>query len=211
MAGPLTPIIKAVGNYIAEKGIKAAIKKFGKKAVDEAKTVKTARPKAGTTKPAAKPAPKSSPAARPKAGTKPAAKSKPGTKPKAKTPRDYLESTFGRKRTGPTPKPSDSRAFRSAEKAARKEADEKLNPSLRNSDLPRASIESRMSDVRSQLRELMKSEKPDFKAIDRLQNRLENLKGMKSDRPDLTTMGGKFSRGGLSATHKDYRKTGLFK
>ena len=68
-----------------------------------------------------------------------------------------------------------------------------------------------MSDVRSQLRELMKSEKPDFKAVDRLQNRLENLKGMKADRPDLTTMGGKFSRGGLSATHKDYRKTGLFK
>ena len=168
MAGPLIPIAIAIGSYIAKKGVKAAIKKFGKKAVDEAKSVKNVK-------------------------------------------KDSLESTLGRKRTGPTPKPSDSAAFRAAEKAARKKADEKLNPSLRNSDLPRASIESRMSDVRSQLRELMKSEKPDFKAVDRLQNRLENLKGMKADRPDLTTMGGKFSRGGLSTTHKDYRKTGLFK
>ena len=168
MVAPLIPIAIVIGKYIAKKGIKAAIKKFGKKAVDEANSVKNVK-------------------------------------------RDSLESTLGRKRTGPTPKPSDSAAFRAAEKAARKKADEKLNPSLRNPDLPRASIESRMSDVRSQLRELMKSEKPDFKAIDRLQNRLENLKGMIKDRPDLTTMAGKFSRGGLSATHKDYRKTGLFK
>tara|TARA_R110000796_G_scaffold227131_1_gene343706 strand:+ start:71 stop:571 length:501 start_codon:yes stop_codon:yes gene_type:complete len=165
MAGPLIPIAIAIGSYIAKKGVKAAIKKFGKKAVDEAKSVK----------------------------------------------KDSLESTLGRKRTGPTPKPSDSAAFRAAEKVAKRKADEKLNPSLKNPDLPRGSIESRMSDVRSQLRELMKSEKPDFKAIDRLQNRLENLKDMKTDRPDLTTMGGKFNKGGLIATHTDYRKKGLFK
>ena len=162
MAGPLIPLAVAVASYIAKKGVTAAVKKYGKKAVAEARK------------------------------------------------KDSLESTLGRKRTSPTPKPSDSKSFRAAEKAAKRKADEKLDPSLKNPDLPRKSIESRMSDVRSQLRELMKSEKPDFKAIDRLQNRLENLKGMRADRPDLTTTGGKFSKGGV-VSNIDYRKKGLFR
>ena len=37
MAGPLIPIAVQVAKFIANKGMKAAIKKFGKKAVEEAK------------------------------------------------------------------------------------------------------------------------------------------------------------------------------
>tara|TARA_R110000772_G_C13090991_1_gene418583 strand:+ start:81 stop:620 length:540 start_codon:yes stop_codon:yes gene_type:complete len=173
---PVVAGIIAISKFIAKKGVQAAIKKYGKKAVTNAQK-KT---------------------------------------PKKTTNKDSLESTLGRKRTGPSPKPSDSKAFRDAAKIQKRKADEKLDPSLKNTNLPRASINSRILDVKQQLRELAKSKNPDFKAIDRLQNRLSNLKDMITDRPDLTNIGGKFDKGGsvtkkkTSAVHVDYRKKGLF-
>ena len=189
----MLPIIQ----FIIKNGLSAATKKFGTAAVKQA--VK----KPG----AAKPKGKSKPKTQPKGPTsKPKAPNKPG-KPKSK--KDFLGEMFGRKRTGKTPKPSDSKAYRDGVKESQKKADEKLNPSLRNKEMAPRSIENRRLDVLRQIREA-KDSGASPKMIERLQARAQNLKDMKSDRPDLTTMRGKFSGGGV-ATHTDLRKTGLFK
>ena len=189
----MLPIIQ----FIIKNGLAAATKKFGTAAVKQA--VK----KPG----AAKPKGKSKPKTQPKGPTsKPKAPNKPG-KPKSK--KDFLGEMFGRKRTGKTPKPSDSQKFKDGVKESQKKADEKLNPSLRNKEMAPRSIENRRLDVLRQIREA-KDSGASPKMIERLQARAQNLKDMKSDRPDLTTMRGKFSGGGV-ATHTDLRKTGLFK
>ena len=189
----MLPIIQ----FIIKNGLSAATKKFGTAAVKQA--VK----KPG----AAKPKGKSKPKTQPKGPTsKPKAPNKPG-KPKSK--KDFLGEMFGRKRTGKTPKPSDSQKFKDGVKESQKKADEKLNPSLRNKEMAPRSIENRRLDVLRQIREA-KDSGASPKMIERLQARAQNLKDMKSDRPDLTTMRGKFSGGGV-ATHTDLRKTGLFK
>ena len=187
----MLPIIQ----FIIKNGLAAATKKFGTAAVKQA----VKKPGAAKPKPKPKPKPKT-----PKgpATTKPKVKPKEGKK-------DFLGEMFGRKRTGKTPKPSDSQKFKDGVKESQKKADEKLNPSLRNKEMAPRSIENRRLDVLRQIREA-KDSGASPKMIERLQARAQNLKDMKSDRPDLTTMRGKFSGGGV-ATHTDLRKTGLFK
>jgi len=187
----MLPIIQ----FIIKNGLAAATKKFGTAAVKQA----VKKPSAAKPKPKPKPKPKT-----PKgpATTKPKVKPKEGKK-------DFLGEMFGRKRTGKTPKPSDSQKFKDGVKESQKKADEKLNPSLRNKEMAPRSIENRRLDVLRQIREA-KDSGASPKMIERLQARAQNLKDMKSDRPDLTTMRGKFSGGGV-ATHTDLRKTGLFK
>ena len=164
--------------YLAKFGKNAAIKKFGSTDVKLALT--------GRSKPVkAKPKPKPKP-----------------PKKRGVVSRSATESMFGRKRKGPTPKRSDSQAYRDGVKASQKKADEKLNPSLRNKDIAPRSIESRRLDVLRQIREA-KGSGASPKMIERLQSRAQNLKDMKSDRADLTTMGGKFKDGGLSTKTKN--------
>ena len=201
--------------FIVKNGLAAATKKFGTAAVKQAvKKPGAAKPKPKT-KPKAPKKPEKGTADRfnrPKDTLKP---NKPKSKPKSgkpkgtKSTKDFLGEMFGRKRTGKTPKPSDSKAYRDGVKARQKKADEKLNPSLRNKEMAPRSIENRRLDVLRQIREA-KDSGASPKMIERLQARAQNLKDMKSDRPDLTTMRGKFSGGGV-ATHTDLRKTGLFK
>ena len=212
--------------FIVKNGLDAATKKFGTAAVKQA----VKKPGAATSKKApSKPSPKRSdinpltgksqpPKAKAKGST-----SKPKTKPKApkrpsekatKTPgkpktkskgiEDFLGEMFGRKRTGKTPKRSDSQAYRDGVKAGQRKADEKLNPSLRNKDMAPRSIKNRRLDVLRQIREA-KASGSSPKMIERLQARAQNLKNMKSDRPDLTTMRGKFKDGGLSVKNKKSR------
>jgi len=207
----MLPIIQ----FIIKNGLSAATKKFGTAAVKQAvKKPGAAKPKPKT-KPKAPKKPEKGTADRfnrPKDTLKP---NKPKSKPKSgkpkgtKSTKDFLGEMFGRKRTGKTPKPSDSKAYRDGVKARQKKADEKLNPSLRNKEMAPRSIENRRLDVLRQIREA-KDSGASPKMIERLQARAQNLKDMKSDRPDLTTMRGKFSGGGV-ATHTDLRKTGLFK
>jgi len=72
------------------------------------------------------------------------------------------------------------------------------------------SISNRRSDVAEQLRDIKKAGGSP-KDVARLEARLRNLKDMAKDRPDLTTMRGRFSGGGV-ATHTDLRGgSGLFK
>jgi hypothetical protein len=165
--------------YLGKFGRDAAIKKFGSTDVKLALT----------------------------GGSKPV-KAKPKPKPPKKrgvVSRSATESMFGRKRKGPTPKRSDSQAYRDGVKASQKKADEKLNPSLRNKDITPKSIDERRLDVLRQIREA-KGSGASPKMIERLQSRAQNLKDMKSDRADLTTMGGKFKAGGLVT---DLRKSGM--
>ena len=144
---------------------------------------------------------------RPKDTLKP---NKPKSKPKSgkpkgtKSTKDFLGEMFGRKRTGKTPKRSDSQAYRDGVKAGQRKADEKLNPSLRNKEMAPRSIENRRLDVLRQIREA-KASGSSPKMIEKLQARAQNLKNMKSDRPDLTTMRGKFKDGGLSVKNKKSR------
>ena len=165
--------------YLGKFGRDAAIKKFGSTDVKLALT----------------------------GGSKPV-KAKPKPKPPKKrgvVSRSATESMFGRKRKGPTPKRSDSQAYRDGVKAGQRKADEKLNPSLRNKDITPKSIDERRLDVLRQIREA-KGSGASPKMIERLQARAQNLKDMKSDRPGLTTMGGKFKAGGLVT---DLRKSGM--
>ena len=186
--------------FILKNGMAAAKKKFGVAEVKEA----TKGLVTGKAKPKSKPKP-AKPAINPITGKPSRTKSKP-SKPKAtKKPTAPKESMFGRKRKGPTPKRSDSQAYRDGVKASQKKADEKLNPSLRNKDIAPRSIESRRLDVLRQIREA-KDSGASPKMIERLQSRAQNLKDMKSDRADLTTMGGKFKAGGLVT---DLRKSGM--
>ena len=125
--------------------------------------------------------------------------------------KDPLEFLFGRKRQGPTPKPSDSKTYRQSVKDSKKQADEKLDPSLKNKDMVPRSLNNRILDVARQLREAKKLGKSS-KEIGRLEARFKNLKDMAKDRPDLTTTPGRgFKKGGLNAKHTDYRKSGMFK
>tara|TARA_R110000744_G_scaffold281017_1_gene393006 strand:- start:218 stop:742 length:525 start_codon:yes stop_codon:yes gene_type:complete len=168
--------------FITEFGMAAAKKKFGTGAVKEAITTTNAK----------------------------VSKIK-GNKPKPSKPKagSFVEDMFGRKRTGKTPTSADSKAYRDGVKAGKKQADEKLDPSLKNKNIVPRNISDRKSDVAKQLREA-KEAGMSPKAISRLEGRLRNLKDMGKDRLDTTTIRGKFSGGGL-ATHTDYRKTGLFK
>ena len=193
-------------SYIAKFGREAATKKFGSAEVKQALAGKAkSKPKPKAPK---KPTPSSPTTNKPK--PKPKATQKPG-KPgnsKSKDVGDFLVEMFGRKRTGKTPRRSDSQAYRDGLKAGQKKADEKLNPSLRNKDMKPRSISNRKSDVAEQLRDIKKAGGSP-KDVARLEARLRNLKDMAKDRPDLTTMRGRFSGGGL-ATHTDMRTTGLF-
>ena len=201
--------------FIVKNGLAAATKKFGTVAVKQAiKKPSKGKPK----KTPNKPSPKRSdinpltgktqpPKAKAKGSTnKPKSKPKSGKPKGTKSTKDFLGEMFGRKRTGKTPKPSDSKAYRDGVKAGQKKADEKLNPSLRNKDMAPRSIENRRLDVLRQIREA-KASGSSPKMIERLQARAQNLKNMKSDRPDLTTMRGKFKDGGSVI---DLRKSGLF-
>jgi len=199
--------------FIVKNGLAAATKKFGTAAVKQA----VKKPGAATSKKApSKPSPKRSginpltgktqpPKAKAKGSTnKPKSKPKSGKPKGTKSTKDFLGEMFGRKRTGKTPKPSDSKAYRDGVKAGQKKADEKLNPSLRNKDMAPRSIENRRLDVLRQIREA-KASGSSPKMIERLQARAQNLKNMKSDRPDLTTMRGKFKDGGLPVKNKKNR------
>ena len=168
--------------FITKFGMTAAKKKFGVGAVKEAIT--TTNSKVSKIK-----------------GTKP--------KPSKSDAGSFVDDMFGRKRTGKTPTPSDSKAYREGVKAGKRRADEKLDPSLKNKDIVPRTISDRKSDVAKQLREA-KEAGMSPKAISRLEKRLRNLKDMGKDRLDTTTIKGKFNSGGL-ATHTDYRITGLFK
>ena len=202
----MLPIIQ----FIIKNGLAAATKKFGTAAVKQAvKKPGAAKPKPKT-KPKAPKKPEKGTADRfnrPKDTLKP---NKPKSKPKSgkpkgtKSTKDFLGEMFGRKRTGKTPKPSDSKAYRDGVKESQKKADEKLNPSLRNKEMAPRSIENRRLDVLRQIREA-KASGSSPKMIERLQARAQNLKNMKSDRPDLTTMRGKFKDGGLPVKNKKNR------
>jgi len=218
--------------FIVKNGLAAATKKFGTVAVKQAiKKPSKGKPKKAPSKPSPKRSdinPLTGKSQPPKAKAK-GSTSKPKTKPKApkrpsekatKTPGkpktkskgigDFLGEMFGRKRTGKTPKRSDSQAYRDGLKAGQKKADEKLNPSLRNKEMAPRSISNRRSDVAEQLRDIKKAGGSP-KDVARLEARLRNLKDMAKDRPDLTTMRGRFSGGGV-ATHTDLRGgSGLFK
>jgi len=214
--------------FIVKNGLAAATKKFGTVAVKQAiKKPSKGKPKKAPSKPSPKRSdinPLTGKSQPPKAKAK-GSTSKPKTKPKApkrpsekatKTPgkpktkskgiEDFLGEMFGRKRTGKTPKRSDSQAYRDGLKAGQKKADEKLNPSLRNKDMKPRSISNRRSDVAEQLRDIKKAGGSP-KDVARLEARLRNLKDMAKDRPDLTTMRGKFKDGGSVI---DLRKSGLF-
>jgi len=202
----MLPIIQ----FIIKNGLSAATKKFGTAAVKQAvKKPGAAKPKPKT-KPKAPKKPEKGTADRfnrPKDTLKP---NKPKSKPKSgkpkgtKSTKDFLGEMFGRKRTGKTPKRSDSQAYRDGLKAGQKKADEKLNPSLRNKDMKPRSISNRRSDVAEQLRDIKKAG-GSAKDVARLEARLRNLKDMAKDRPDLTTMRGKFKDGGLPVKNKKNR------
>ena len=213
-------------NYIAKFGMAAARKKYGAQEVKQAaevikstglkrgKTSKAAvTSKRGPKKTPSKPSPTSAATkgtGKPKRPSEKATKTPGKPKTKSKGIGDFLGEMFGRKRTGKTPKRSDSQAYRDGLKAGQKKADEKLNPSLRNKDMAPRSISNRRSDVAEQLRDIKKAGGSP-KDVARLEARLRNLKDMAKDRPDLTTMRGKFSGGGV-ATHTDLRGgSGLFK
>ena len=200
-------------SYIAKFGMAAAKKKFGSAEVKQAaEVIKSTGLKRGKPKKPSKPkGPTTSPrTTKPKRPSEKATKAprKPKTKPKGVG--DFLGEMFGRKRKGPTPKRSDSQAYRDGVKAGQRKADEKLNPSLRNKEMAPRSISNRRSDVAEQLRDIKKAGGSP-KDVARLEARLRNLKDMAKDRPDLTTMRGRFSGGGV-ATHTDLRGgSGLFK
>ena len=207
-------MLTKIVTHIAKYGMAAARKKFGAEEVKQAaEIIKSTGLKRGKPKKPSKPkGPSTSPrTAKPKRPSEKATKTprKPKTKPKGVG--DFLESMFGRKRTGPTPKRSDSQAYRDGVKAGKKAADEKLDPSLKNKDMIPRSLGNRTIDVARQLREAKELGKSS-KEIGRLEARFKNLKEMAKDRPDLTTTRGRgFSQGGLTAKHTDLRKTGLFK
>jgi len=189
--------------YAAKYGISAAKKKFGASEVDKAqKLLKDKAVKAKNKKDKGIGKPRSKPKGKPKGTKRDENYNSPGKK--------IIESMFGRKRKGPTPKRSDSQAYRDGVKEGQKRADEKLDPSLKNKDMVPRSIRERRLDVLRQIREAKESG-ASSKIIERLESRANNLKGMLFDRPDLTTTRGKFSQGGLTAKHTDYRKSGLFK
>jgi len=207
-------------NYIAKFGMAAARKKYGAQEVKQAaevikstglkrgKTSKAAvTSKRGPKKTPSKPSPRSAATkgtGKPKRPSEKATKTPGKPKTKSKGIGDFLGEMFGRKRTGKTPKRSDSQAYRDGVKAGQRKADEKLNPSLRNKEMAPRSIENRRLDVLRQIREA-KASGSSPKMIERLQARAQNLKNMKSDRPDLTTMRGKFKDGGLSVKNKKSR------
>ena len=181
--------------FVLKNGLAAAKKKFGAAKVKEAtKGLMTGK----TSRAPNKPSPKRN-------------KNNPVTGKPRQEKKESLESMFGRKRKGPTPKRSDSQAFRDSAKKSRREADEKLDPSLKNNRMTSRSLDNRTSDAARQLREARELGKP-AKEIKRLEARFKNLKDISKDRPDLViTRGRGFSQGGLTAKHTDYRKTGLFK
>jgi len=209
-------------SYVAKFGMAAAKKKFGSAEVKQAaevikstglkrgKTSKAAvTSKRGPKKTPSKPSPRSAATkgtGKPKRPSEKATKTPGKPKTKSKGIGDFLGEMFGRKRTGKTPKRSDSQAYRDGLKAGQKKADEKLNPSLRNKDMKPRSISNRRSDVAEQLRDIKKAGGSP-KDVARLEARLRNLKDMAKDRPDLTTMRGKFKDGGSVI---DLRKSGLF-
>ena len=181
--------------FILKNGLSAAKKKFGTEEVKKAtKGLVTGK----ASKAPKKPSPKRT-------------NNNPLTGKPRREKKESLESMFGRRRRGPTPKPSDSKAFRDSAKKSRKEADEKLDPSLENNRMTSRSLDNRTSDAARQLREARELGKP-AKEIKRLEARFKNLKEIARDRPDLViTRGRGFSQGGLTAKHTDYRKSGLFK
>jgi len=180
--------------FILKNGLSAAKKKFGTEEVKKAtKGLMTGK----ASKAPKKPSPKRT-------------NNNPLTGKPRREKKESLESMFGRKRKGPTPKRSDSQAYRDGVKEGQRRTDEKLDPSLKNKDMVPRSIRERRLDVLRQIREAKESG-ASSKIIERLESRANNLKGMLFDRPDLTTTRGKFSQGGLTAKHTDYRKSGLFK
>ena len=195
-------------SYIAKFGMAAAKKKFGSAEVKQAaEVIKSTGLKRKPKKPSKPKGPTTSPrTTKPKRPSEKATKAprKPKTKPKGVG--DFLGEMFGRKRKGPTPKRSDSQAYRDGVKAGQRKAEEKLNPSLRNKEMAPRSISNRRSDVAEQLRDIKKAG-GSSKDVARLEARLRNLKDMAKDRPDLTTMRGKFKDGGSVI---DLRKSGLF-